>query len=187
MPNKAAPLPEQTTRARFEALWRAHYTDVLGYSLRRLGDEAAAADLTSETFTVAWRRFGFAPDPSRAWLLAIARNLLANQRRGDRRRAALIARVRLERPPADPAHGPEPDERLASAFNSLSNQDREVLSLVTWHELTPTEAAEVLGMSAGRFSVRLHRAKARLRKRLERAGHPTAVAREPNAIRLEAK
>ena len=82
MPVQATSRPEQTARARFEALWRAHYADVFAFALRRLGDEAAAGDLAAETFTVAWRRFDFAPDHSRAWLLAIARRLLANHRRG---------------------------------------------------------------------------------------------------------
>jgi len=196
MPVQATSRPEQTARARFEALWRAHYADVFAFALRRLGDEAAAGDLAAETFTVAWRRFDFAPDHSRAWLLAIARRLLANHRRGEARRQALLARVRSQRSTERPGHEPEADEALAAAFNALSFGDREVLSIVTWQELTPGEAAEVLEISAARFSVRLHRAKARLRKRLARAGHPLVdpgsqlaarPASEPTRTRLEAE
>ena len=195
MPAQATPLPEGTTRARFEALWHAHYTDVFAFALRRLGNEAAAGDLAAETFTVAWRRFDFAPDPSRAWLLGIARKLLANHRRGEARRQALLARVRSEPSTRQPGHQPEADESLAAAFNALSYRDREVLSLVTWQELTPAEAAGVLEISAARFSVRLHRAKSRLRRNLERSGHrlaqaasnPTAQRGGETRIRLEAE
>lgn len=48
----------------------------------------------------------------------------------------------------------------------LSAGDQEILSLVAWEELTPAEAAEVLSIPVARFSVRLHRAKQRLRGRL---------------------
>jgi RNA polymerase sigma factor (sigma-70 family) len=191
MPLKADPVPTETARARFEALWRAHYPDVFGFALRQLGDEAAAGDLTAETFTVAWRRFDFASDPSRAWLLAIARKLIANHRRGERRRAALLARVRQESVPAATGGDSEQDEVLAAAFNALAPRDREVLSLVTWHELTPAEAAEVLEITPARFSVRLHRAKARLRRRLAGSGYRMPAARpraaETNSIGLEAE
>jgi RNA polymerase sigma factor (sigma-70 family) len=193
MPRLGNPRRQQAARVRFEALWRAHYSDVLGYALRRVTEESAASDVAAETFTVAWRRFDGAQDPSRAWLLAIARRVLANHLRGERRRDALLARVRLEQPAAGQSGVSEGDELLAAAFNALSAQDREVLSLVTWHELTPAEAAEVLGISSGRFSVRLHRAKARLRRKLDRSGHriaaanPSPAAGETHQVRLEAK
>lgn len=184
---------DQAGRDRFEALWHAHYADVLAFTLRRIGDEATAGDLTAETFTVAWRRFDSAPDPSLAWLLAIAHKLLANHRRGEARRDALVARVRSERVIEQPRHEEEPDALLARAFNALSYRDREALSLVTWQELTTSEAAEVLGISPARFSVRLHRAKGRLRRSLEREGHPAmssgsgsqVPAEEQTRIRLE--
>jgi DNA-directed RNA polymerase specialized sigma24 family protein len=81
---------------------------------------------------------------------------------------------------------------LVEAFNALSAGDREVLSLVTWQELKPREAATVLGISPALFSVRLHRARARLRKELERAGHnpvnatapPGAAATPPDPTQL---
>jgi RNA polymerase sigma-70 factor (ECF subfamily) len=53
-----------------------------------------------------------------------------------------------------------------AAFHTLAPGDQEVLSLVAWEELTPGEAAEVLSIPVARFSVRLHRARRRLRSRL---------------------
>jgi RNA polymerase sigma-70 factor (ECF subfamily) len=58
-----------------------------------------------------------------------------------------------------------------AAFNRLRLRDREVLALVVWEDLSPSEAAIVLGLSPGSFSVRLHRAKKRLRKQLGPGGH----------------
>jgi RNA polymerase sigma-70 factor (ECF subfamily) len=62
---------------------------VLAYALRR-SDPATAEEVVSEVFLVAWRR----PDRIPAlepvlWLYAVARRVLANQRRATRRRAAL--------------------------------------------------------------------------------------------------
>lgn len=46
-------------------------------------------------------------------------------------------------------------------------EDRELLLLVTWEELSPSEAARVLGISALAARSRLHRARRRLRQALE--------------------
>ncbi|MGH2604289.1 MAG: RNA polymerase sigma factor, partial [Dehalococcoidia bacterium] len=161
---------DRDARKRFEALWDLHYADLFSYALRRLGDEHGASDAAAETFLVAWRRFDAMPDDARPWLFGVARRVVANQRRGEQRREALLARVASDRQaPTGEAAG----DRLADlvgAFNRLKASDREVLSLVVWEELKPREAARVLGIPAARFSVRLHRAKQRLRKEIERGG-----------------
>jgi hypothetical protein len=64
---------------------------------------------------------------------------------------------------------------VTAAFNRLNANDREILALAAWEDLTPSEAARVLGMPTARFSVRLHRAKQRLRKQL-----PTDVGARPD-------
>ncbi len=165
---------------RFQELWRRHHGEVLAYALRRLGDEDAAEEVVADTFLVAWRRRDSVPNPTRPWLLGVARKQLANRRRGDQRRAALTARVAAC---VEPLIGDPPSELsavLAAAFNALSLSDREVLSLVAWEELKPREAAIVLNITPALFSVRLHRAKRRLRKRLAAEGHATIGDRQPN-------
>ncbi|WP_308072182.1 sigma factor-like helix-turn-helix DNA-binding protein [Streptomyces bambusae] len=44
--------------------------------------------------------------------------------------------------------------------------ERELLPLVAWEQLSPTEAAAVVGIPAGTARSRLHRARARLRTAL---------------------
>jgi DNA-directed RNA polymerase specialized sigma24 family protein len=58
------------------------------------------------------------------WLLAVARNVWRNQRRGDRRYAALLNRLPL------PSYTPEPGDVVHEALGALGEQDREVLRLV---------------------------------------------------------
>ena len=162
-------MDETSREASFETLFERHYTDVLGYALRRQapGDRSSVDDAVAETFLVAWRRLEqIGPDPL-PWLLGVARRVLANQRRGDRRRSALAQRLRHlpEPPPAVPAPGLS--ERLHGALASLSAREREALLLVAWEDLSPERAARAAGCSAATFRVRLHRARRHLGDRLD--------------------
>ncbi len=67
------------------------------------------------------------------------------------------------------APAPVGDGVLATAFNALSEGDREVLRLVAWEGLSLANAATVLGCSAVTCRVRYHRAKTRLASRLAAA------------------
>jgi RNA polymerase sigma factor (sigma-70 family) len=162
----------------FEALWHAHFADILAFCLRRLGDRQEAADATVDAFLVAWRRSAEIPANPRPWLFGVALKVVANHRRGGRRRGALAARLAQS---TTPEFAPQPDEPtgdVLAAFRTLTPADQQILSLVAWEELTPAEAAEALSIPVARFSVRLHRAKQRLRKRL----HPP-VPQENQLIR----
>lgn len=151
-------------RARFEALFEAHYGAVLAYARRR-GSSDVGADVAAATFEVAWRRLDEVPHEALPWLYGVARRLLANTRRADVRRERLWSRLRALGPaqPADVA-AEEPGAREALA--RLRPQDREVLMLVAWEGLNPEAAASSLGISAGAFAVRLHRARQRLEEEM---------------------
>lgn len=155
-------------RARLEALYAAHAAAVHAYARRRT-DPAAAEDAVAETFLVAWRRLDRVPagDPL-PWLYATARHVLANQRRGDARRAALLARLHAERTPAQPDGTGDEGAGLLRALASLREPDREALLLIAWEGLEPAAAATVLGCSRAALHVRLHRARRRLAAALER-------------------
>jgi RNA polymerase sigma-70 factor, ECF subfamily len=57
---------------------------------------------------------------------------------------------------------------VLTALERLDPRDQEVLRLTAWEELTPAEAAKVLGVSSVTARSRLHRARRRLRQELER-------------------
>jgi RNA polymerase sigma-70 factor (ECF subfamily) len=144
-------------RERFERLYREHATDVAAYALRRT-DRATAEDVVAETFVVVWRRLHRVPAEPLPWLYAVARKVLANQRRGAARRSAL--RRRLESGTADASYSP--DVVVRDALAALPESDREILRLVAWEGLSPTDAAVVLGCSATAARLRLYRARNRL-------------------------
>src|SRR5271166_3869306 len=76
-----------------EELFRVHYAAVLAYVRRRAPAESVD-DVVAETFLVAWRRLERVPvDEPLPWLLGVARNVLATDRRGSGRRTALAARL----------------------------------------------------------------------------------------------
>ncbi|WP_131737095.1 RNA polymerase sigma factor [Actinomadura roseirufa] len=167
----------------FAQLWNAHYGDVLSYATRRT-DPETARDIAAETFLVAWRRRGdVPPDRPFPWLLAVARNVLANETRGDRRRGRLLGRLRgdrdHQRPVADVATGLAEGGRIAAALRLLPDRDREVLQLVGWEELDTREAATVMGCSARTFAVRLHRARKRLTAALAKVDAGSATPSVP--------
>ncbi|MGK5533848.1 RNA polymerase sigma factor [Streptomyces sp. URMC 129] len=150
---------------RFDRLYRSTFRRVMAYCLRRTS-ESAAHDAVAEVYAVAWRRRKRLPGDEHdaaLWLLGVARNVLANQARGQRRWSRLLLRVaeRAEVAPPPPG-GPD----LSAALAGLSEGDREILRLAYWDELSHQDIAVVLGISPGAVATRLHRARERLRPRL---------------------
>lgn len=157
----------------FEALVAEVHRPVLRYLLRRT-DRETAADVLGDTLLALWRgRDRVPPDAALPWAYGVARGCLANARRGERRRDALVARLAVVDPPR-PADGPEEslatdDPALRSALARLTTTEAEVVRLWAWEDLTPAEIAVVLGTTPNAVSIRLHRARSRLRALLEEA------------------
>jgi RNA polymerase sigma factor (sigma-70 family) len=156
------------SRARFDALFDAHYAAVRAYVARRSGSAGLVDDALSETFLVAWRRIDSVPADGLPWLLGVARRVLANQRRAEARRGALVDRLAgmLSRAPiAEPAGEPFGD--LGDAIAALSPREREALLLVAWEGLGPQRAARVVGCAPAAFRARLYRARRQLAAHLD--------------------
>jgi RNA polymerase sigma-70 factor, ECF subfamily len=166
-----------------EELFRLHYAAVVAYVRRRAPAESTD-DVVAETFLIAWRRLERIPAESLPWLLAVARNVIATQRRGALRRHALHLRLRSAAVETVEQPGVHEQGPVAAALTSLSEKDREALTLIAWDGLRPSQAAAVLGESPTTFRVRLHRAKRRVRRSLEE--HREQI-KSPATRRLEAK
>jgi RNA polymerase sigma-70 factor (ECF subfamily) len=165
----------------FEALYDRCAASVLGYCMRRTTPELAE-DAFAETFSVAWRRRDAIPSEPLPWLYGVARKVLANQRRSARRQAAVAHRLVETTPTPSAAEAPESSRRVLAALSQLGETDRELLMLVAWEGLKPTDAARVLGITPARCRVRLHRARRRLERLVARAdvlpGTPRTEAKE---------
>jgi RNA polymerase sigma-70 factor (ECF subfamily) len=168
---------DEERTACFEALYAATFNRILGYALRRCDCPEDAADVVAETFAITWRRMDAVPpgDQAQLWLYGVARNVLANHRRGVARRhslsIALAAEVAdLYEPSAEDSAGPS---TIGRVFRDLPDDDRELLSLVAWEGLDHGEIAKVLGCSRNAVRIRLHRARKRLARELATAGVST--------------
>jgi RNA polymerase sigma-70 factor, ECF subfamily len=163
-----ASMTDGARRQRFEVAYRELYAPICGYVLRRVREPEDAAEVIAETFATLWRRFDRCPhgDELRPWLFGVARRVIANQRRGERRRSALGERLAANLVPETAITPNEASNELARAFASLSDSDRELLSLVAWEGLTREELAVALGTNRAAVRLRLHRARKRLRDAL---------------------
>jgi RNA polymerase sigma factor (sigma-70 family) len=157
--------------ARFERLYSENAVAVLGYFRRRVSDRTEVADAVAEVFTTAWRRIHDVPDGNdgRLWLFGVARFVLLNERRGNRRRRALASRLSAELATQMPyIEEPTSSARaVLEVMGRLRSDDRELLMLTAWDGLTPADAAVVLELEPSVVRVRLHRARTRLRDELE--------------------
>ncbi|MEU7853879.1 RNA polymerase sigma factor [Nonomuraea sp. NPDC049141] len=160
-------------RARLEAVYRETYGQITAYAARRCASPQDAADVVAETFAIAWRRIDELPGGAEAtlWLYGVARKVLANHYRGEVRRQALS--VELDAELAD-LYQAAPDsgvelKAITEIFRTLSDDDRELLSLVAWECLDRQEIAAVLGLSRNAVRIRLHRARRRFARALAEA------------------
>lgn len=157
----------------FDQVFEAEFAPLHSYLYRRLGS-SIAEDLTAETFAIAYRRWDAFDQsrPVRPWLYGIAANLVRHHWRKERRMLRAYAHAHLD-PVAqddDAATAKLDAERqkreLAAALAKLRPEEREVLLLYAWAELSDAEIAEALSLPLGTVKSRLHRGRERMRNQL---------------------
>jgi RNA polymerase sigma-70 factor (ECF subfamily) len=161
------------------------YRQVYAYCRRRTSGDAVE-DAVADTFLTAWRKSDEIPpgDQALPWLYGVAFRVLGNQWRSAFRRQRLeekltslgAAAVAM---PEDVVVIRQEARQLMAALGALNGTDQEVLRLTAWEDLTPSEIAVALGISAGAVGQRLYSAKRKLAaeyNRLEgrQTGNPTA-------------
>ena len=160
----------------FDATFEAEFAPLHRYLARRVGT-ATADELAAETFAVAFRRWDRVdPErPVRPWLYGIAANLMRHHWRKEKRMLRAYARTGVD--PVYTEDEPAEDTReLAAALAELRPDEREILLLHAWAELTDTEIAAALGIPAGTVKSRLSRTREKLRNRLGPVGQEAVEA-----------
>ncbi|MGH7713912.1 MAG: sigma-70 family RNA polymerase sigma factor [Gemmatimonadaceae bacterium] len=151
--------------AELERLFKTYHMPLVRYLTRRLGDRDWAEEVAQETFLRALRQEHLTNE--RAWLFAVATNLVRDDaRREDRRRhrLRLLAEetrdVQVES--AESALERAQEAALArKAVDALIERDRLAL-LMREEGLNYEEIAEALGLSVGSIGTTLARARRRL-------------------------
>ena len=143
--------------ASIEHLFRAHWPLVYRYLERRTGDPVTAEELAQETFYRATRAFlGWRGGSPAAWLLAIARHVLADAARRGR------PLVPLPETLADPTSEPQRPP-VDAVLSRLPVQQRRLLELVYVHGFSHAEVAAMSGTSAAAVKTAVWRARAAFR------------------------
>ncbi len=161
----AAVLADSVVRpAHFSLFYERHLATVAIFLARRVGSELAE-DLTAEVFARAFRgRATFRPDHGTGlpWLLGIANHLVADHRRAERQRLALLQRLQVNEAHFDPDPVVRGEPELVRQLRRLPAPERDTLLLVVWGELSYAEAASALGVPVGTVRSRIARARQRL-------------------------
>lgn len=163
--------------ASLRLLYDRHAAEVYGFALRCLRAHHDAEDLTQQVFVRAWRgRHTF--DPRRgtigAWLQGIARRQVADRLNARTRDAAVVRAAIVD------GDGNGDDRRavgvsdrvieavvVADELNRLPPEQRTVLRLAFYHDLTHTRIAALTGLPLGTVKSHLRRGLERLRRRWE--------------------
>jgi RNA polymerase sigma-70 factor (ECF subfamily) len=164
----------RTDTAAFEELYRRHVGSVVRFAARRARTPEEVVDLVGAVWLeviASLDRFESARGDVLPWVLGIAANLCATERRRQAREREVVRRLggqrslddddfaRLERAIDATAVAP----RLRRALTSLPSAERAVAELVLLDELTPTQASDALRIRPAAARMRLARARRKLR------------------------
>ncbi|WP_354641166.1 ECF subfamily RNA polymerase sigma factor, BldN family [Kitasatospora camelliae] len=167
--NPVVDLVERAQNGESEAFGRLydHYADtVYRYIYYRVGSRATAEDLTSETFLRALRRIGTFTWQGRdfgAWLVTIARNLVADHFKSSRFRLEVTTGEMLdsnecERSPEDSVLESLSNAALLDAVRRLNPQQQECVTLRFLQGLSVAETARIMGKNEGAIKTLQYRA-----------------------------
>ena len=154
----------------FHLLYRRHAPAVMAVAYRMLGDREAAAETTQQTFLRLWE-CARTIDPHerrlRPWLLLVARNAAIDRGRRKRLGLASFARIfshaTVERDTAEVVLERVTAREARDLLAVLSDEQRAVVELAYFGELTQTEIAATLGVPLGTIKSRLRLALGHLR------------------------
>jgi RNA polymerase sigma-70 factor, ECF subfamily len=160
-----APPPECEYAERLTRVFSEYAPQVYAYGLRRLKSPEDAEDLVAEVFLAAWRKVEQLPKEPAPWLLGIAYRRVVDAWRLARRHQRLLLALHTEAAAIVPKYSnPEDTSKspVLAALAGLTESYQEVLTLFYWERLSVKEAAQVLGLRASTYLVRLHRARRHL-------------------------
>lgn len=149
-------------------MFRDHATPLLKLGVVLTGDRALAEELVQEAFVRLHRARGPQPGSELAYL----RRTVINLSHGHHRHLKVVRAHEPGESRSVPAaeHGAvlrDAQRRVADAVRALPVRQRDCIVLRFYAELTDTEIADALGISAGSVKTHLHRARAALSDRLE--------------------
>jgi len=150
----------------FGQLYDAYSDTVYRYIYYRVSQKPLAEDLTSETFLRALRRISTFTWQGRdfgAWLVTIARNLVADHFKSSRYRlevptGEMLDSDQTESSPEDSVLAYLSNKALLDAVCQLNSQQQECVTLRFLHGLSVAETAKIMGKNDGAIKTLQYRA-----------------------------
>jgi len=152
-------------RVAFRRLAEAHLEECYRLANAILGDPTEARDAVHAAFLRAWQRFSTVRDPARFewWFKSIVVNICRNRLRHARRHRAGDIADHPTLPVPDHAARSHDRVLVEQALARLEPDDRVILALRFYRDLTVEQIAVLLDVPAGTVKSRLNRALERLR------------------------
>ena len=159
-----------------QALFARHNVRVFRFLVGRVRNEAHAEELTNEVFLEVWKHAGRYEGRSAVstWVLAIAHNMAMSQLR--KRKEDELEDGAAEQL-ADDSDDPEVSaqkrskaEIMREVIDRLSDEHREVIDLVYYHEKSVREVSEIVGIPEATVKTRMHYARKSLGEMMKEAG-----------------
>ena len=167
-------IANQRDQSAFELLFRYFAPRIKSYCLKLGADASAAEEITQEAMVSIWRNAGQF-DPSKAapstWIFTIARNLAIDRFRKSRRPQfdysdpAFVPDDPL--PPDRLIEQTELQENVRHIMDALSSNERNVLMLSYFENLSHFEISRRLSLPVGTVKSRIRLAFGKIRSRLE--------------------
>jgi RNA polymerase sigma-70 factor (ECF subfamily) len=147
------------------------------FGLKRLRDEAAAADLVQDVLIMALDKLRACeirePDQIASFVFGIARQLIADARRSSARRTRLLDTFTLDLEPVSESASHALDtDRLAHCLRLLAERERAVLVMTFYDDRNAEELGGQLGLTPGNVRVIRHRGIERLRDCVQKREAP---------------
>ena len=163
-------------RLAMQVLFARHHVRVFRFVLRLVRNEATAEDLISEVFLDVWRQAGKFEGRSAVstWLLSIARfKALSQLRRKPEQELDEETAEAIVDTADDPHVALEKKDKsaiLRKCMSALSNEHREIIDLVYYHEKSVEEVAEITGIPEATVKTRMFYARKKLAELLKEQG-----------------
>ena len=162
--------------AALRELFARHHVRVYRFILRLVRNPAPAEELTNEVFLEVWRNAGRYEGTSSAvtWILSIAHHRAVSSLRKRREQSwdesAAAALPDTADDPEVAAQKVDKGAILRRCLDALSAEHKVIIDLVYYHEMSMSEAAEVLQIPENTVKTRLFHARKRLSELLVQVG-----------------
>jgi RNA polymerase sigma-70 factor (ECF subfamily) len=157
-------------------LFARHNARVYRFALRLTGNRSIAEEIVSDVFLDVWRHTAPFEKKSKVltWLLGITRHkvLATLRRRSETQPVNQRVLLAIEDPadtPEEYLHKQDRYTALKRCLEQLSPTHREIIDLVYYHDKSVDETAEIVGIPTSTVKTRMHYARRRMAKHLEKS------------------